>query len=590
MAFSQKYADLIRIVRLAIGTSALTVATIASAQQADERPNFVLIVADDLGFSDLGSFGGEIKTPNLDRLAQEGVRYTNFYVGASCSPTRSMLMTGNDNHRVGMGNMYERTAPNQMDLAGYEGVLRRNFPTFAELLKGAGYRTYMTGKWHLGHEPDLIPRARGFDRDFTLLNSGGSHFDLTGLRIENEESEFTRDGRYTRKLPKNYYSTRTFTDEMIGFLEADRDQDSPFVAYLAYQAPHDPLQVPDDWLRRYKGKFDYGWDRLRSQRLARLKQMGLISPEAELAPRLWFVPEFDDLTKASRATTTRKMEIYASVVEYLDWQIGRMIDYLEETGELENTIILFMSDNGPEGADPIPAAKRQPNLESSSFFFNNYETHFNAWGRDYGFVAYGAPWAQVSATPFNGYKGAVYEGGIRSPLIVWQPSRERAGSINSEALLHVMDVAPTLLDLAGVDHSAMQGLSWAEMLSGRRASPRGESDIIAMQMFGAMMVRRGDWKAVMMPEPIGAGRWELFNLARDPGETNDVSAQHPDRLAVLIQAWDEYARANNVILPNRTPYDGLADRLPPKPPVVSPGWPRGQEQNWIDRSGNKIEE
>lgn len=565
----------------AVSAIALLSSTLAVAQAEDERPNFVIIVADDLGFSDIGSFGGEIRTPNLDRLAREGVRYTNFYVGASCSPTRSMLMTGMDNHRVGMGNMYERTAPNQMDQPGYEGVLNLDAPTFAERLKEAGYRTYMSGKWHLGHEPDYIPAARGFDRDFTLLNAGGSHFNTTGLRVENEDGEFTRDGAYTQKLPRNYYSTRTFTEEMVGFLEDDRGTDTPFVAYLAYQAPHDPLQVPDDWLWTYKADFDDGWDKLREQRLERMKEMGLVSASAELAPRLWYIPEYEDLTKAGQVTSARKMEIYASVVEYLDWQIGEFVNYLEDSDQLDNTIILFFSDNGPEGADPIPAARRQPGLGSSMFFANNYDMQMAAWGRDYGFLAYGAPWAQVSATPFNAYKGSLYEGGIRSPLIVWQPGADRAGTINQDALLHVMDVAPTLIDLAGGDPSDMQGRSWSDMLDGDAVSPRADSDIIAMQMFGARMVRAGDWKAVNVPKPIGTGDWELFNVETDPGETKDRAAEHPEPLAQLVTAWEAYAAENNIILPDRTPYDGMEDRLPPRPPVVSPGWPRGQEPNHL---------
>ncbi|MEL7446505.1 MAG: arylsulfatase, partial [Pseudomonadota bacterium] len=475
----------------------------ATAQPADDQPNIVIIVADDLGYSDIGSFGGEIRTPNLDRLAAEGVRFTNFYVGASCSPTRSMLMSGMDNHRVGMGNMYERTAPNQIDQPGYEGVLNLDAPTFAERLKEAGYRTYMSGKWHLGHEPDFIPAARGFDRDFSLLNAAGSHFNTTGSRIENEENEFTRDGEYTQDLPRNYYSTRTFTEEMIGFLSEDLGSDKPFVAYLAYQAPHDPLQVPDDWLWKYKTEFDTGWDRLREDRLERMKAMGLVAPSADNAPRLWYVPEYEDLTRAGRVASSRKMEVYASVVEYLDWQVGEFIDYLGESGQLENTIILFFSDNGPEGADPIPAARRQTGLDASMFFANNYDAQIAAWGRDYGFLAYGPPWAQVSATPFDGYKGSLYEGGIRSPLIVWQPGRENAGAINRDALLHVMDVAPTLVDLAGGDPSDMQGRSWVELLDG---------EVTLAHHLGTKHLHRDNVVCI-------AGRGDLAVEQFDPGST-----------------------------------------------------------------------
>ena len=564
---------------------AICPAVFAQSSTVDQRPNFVVIVADDLGYSDLGSYGGEISTPNLDRLASEGIRYTNFYVGPTCSPTRAMLMTGMDNHRVGMGNMYERTAPNQMNKPGYEGVLNLDAPTFAERLGAAGYRTYMTGKWHLGHAPTHIPHARGFDRSFSMINSAGSHFDFTGFRIENEISEFTEDGEYLTELPKDYYSTRTYTEKIIEFIEADRNDDKPFVAYLAYQAPHDPLQVPKSWLRRYKGNYDSGWDATRRDRLARLKKMGLMPRDIEAAHRLWFVPEFADLTGAAQSVTARKMEIYASMVEYIDMQVGNLLDYLDESGELDNTIILFFSDNGPEGADPIAEARQRPNMAASNFFANNYDTQFEAWGRSYGYVAYGPPWAQVSATPFNYYKGAVGEGGIRSPLIIWNPHLANSGTTNTESILHVMDVAPTLVELAGLAPTDMQGKSWAPMLRGEVRSPRGDDDVIAMEFQSARMIRRGPWKALWTPRPFGIGDWQLYDVVKDPGERVDVAVAHPKILAELAAAWEAYANENNFILPDRTFYDGIEERLPPRPPVEG-SWPRGQEPNWTGSSKN----
>lgn len=551
----------------------------AQSPTEGDRPNFIVIVADDLGYSDLGSYGGEIATPNIDRLAAEGIRYTNYYVGPTCSPTRSMLMTGMDNHRVGMGNMYERTAPNQLELTGYEGVLSLDVPTFANRLRDLGYRTYMTGKWHLGHEPTHIPHGRGFDRSFSLINSGGSHFDFNGLNMDNEESEFTEDGEYLTELPKDYYSTRTFTEKLIQFIDADKDDDRPFVAYLAYQAPHDPLQVPDAWLRRYKAKYDDGWDHTREQRLTRMKKLGLMPPDAELAPRLWYLPEYDDLLGAAQSIAARKMEIYAAMVEYIDFQVGNLVKYLDESGELDNTVIIFFSDNGPEGNDPIAAAQRQPNLAASAFYSNNYDLQFEAWGRSYGYMAYGPTWAQVSATPFNMYKGAMAEGGIRSPLIVWHSGRLAPATIDKDAVLHVMDIAPTLVDMAGGDPSEMQGKSWAPMLRGEVARPRDDDDIIAMEFQSARMIRRGPWKATLTPKPYGTGDWELFDIANDPAEQKNLSAEHPEIFDQLVTAWEEYAAANNYVLPNRTFYDGMEERLPPRPPVPD-SWPRGQEKNW----------
>ena len=367
----------------------LPVAASAQGTNSNERPNFVVIVADDLGFSDLGSFGGEIKTPNIDQLASEGRRFTEYTVSISCSPTRAMLLTGRDNHVVGLGNMYERTAPNQMDRPGYEGVLTREHRTIAEVLSDQGYRTYMAGKWHLGHAPEAIPAARGFDRSFSMLNAAGSHFDWTGNRTENEVSEFVEDDTYLTQLPRGYYSTKTFTDKIIDYIEEGRPSGEPFFAYVAHQAPHDPLQVPDRWLRRYKGAYDHGWDDARARRFERMKELGILGEDATLAPRLWFVPEWDNLTGIAQSTVARKMEIYAAMVDYLDHEVGRLIQYLETSGLADNTYVLFFSDNGPESSDPIPNAKDRPSSAAANFFATNYRTDFASWGRKGSYVAYG---------------------------------------------------------------------------------------------------------------------------------------------------------------------------------------------------------
>lgn len=567
-----------------VALAAFMASTVSMAWHNDahgaDRPNFVVIVADDLGFSDLGSFGGEIKTPNLDRLAVEGIRFTDFYVGATCSPTRAMLLTGIDNHRVGLGNMYEQTAPNQLDQEGYEGVLSRSVPTIAERLKAVGYKTYMTGKWHLGHSPEHIPHARGFDRSFSLLNAAGSHFDLKGANNVSPTSEFVEDDKYLRRLPRGYYSSLTFTTKLKDFIESGRSSEAPFFAYLAFQAPHDPLQVPKDWLWRYKGKFDIGWDKLRAQRLERQKQLGIVSNTAELAPRLWYIPDFDDLLGAAQVQQARRMEIYAAMVEYVDFQVGELVNYLKRSGQLDNTIILFFSDNGPEGNDPIQNAKQRKALAASAWYPNNYRVDFASYGRSYSYMAYGGPWAQVSATPFSGYKGSAYEGGVRSPLIVWGKGLAGAGSINRAAVMHVKDIAPTLTQFAGADSAGMQGRSWLPLLQGATVNPRPDSSIVAGQFFGAQYARNGSYKAVWMPKPYGFSRWELFDVATDPGETNDLSDALPQKRAQLIAAYKRYARQNNVIRPDRSFYDGLEERLPPRPPVVSGDWPRGQEPNF----------
>ena len=569
-------------VRLALicATVAMEVLILCGPSLAqDRRPNFVVIVADDLGFSDLGSYGGEIRTPNLDRLAKNGLRFTEFYVGATCSPTRSMLLTGIDNHRVGLGNMYERTAPNQLGVEGYEGVLSMRVPTIAERLKAAGYRTYMAGKWHLGHSPRHIPAARGFDRSFSLLNGAGSHFDLKGANEGNPKSEFVEDNKYLRRLPRGYYSSLTFTEKLTSYIEEGRRSGQPFFAYLAFQAPHDPLQVPKKWLWKYKGKYDMGWDDLRRQRLARQKRLGIVPDTARLAPRLWYIPAYDDLLGAAQVQQSRRMEVYASMVEYLDFQVGELVKYLGKTGQLDNTYIVFFSDNGPEGNDPIQQAKQRPALSGSAWYPNNYDTQFASWGRSYSYMAYGAPWAQVSATPFSGYKGSAFEGGIRSPLIVWHKSM-RGGRVNRGALMHVKDIPATLAQLAGANAGGMQGRSWVQLLTGQSKNPRGDGAIVAGQYFGAQFARSGRYKAVWMPKPFGTDRWQLFDLSKDPGETRDLSGVYPQRRAALIAAYQRYAKQNNIIRPNRSFYDGLEQILPPRPPTDDEGYPRGQEPNY----------
>src|SRR5579871_2057564 len=265
---------------------ALAAFAIASAQNAPRRPNIVIILGDDLGFSDIGSFGSEIRTPNLDSLAMNGVRFINFYTHATCSPTRSMLLTGVDTHLNGLGNMDEWAAPNQWGVDGYEGYLNNRVVTLPQLLKDAGYHTYMVGKWHLGKSPDQIPAARGFERDFSLLDGAGSYWDMTNFTAAAPKSVFTEDGRYLTRLPKDYYATKTYTDKLIGYIDANRDDGKPFFAYVAHQAPHDPYHLPQDWRTRHVGQYDIGWDAVRQARLKRQIELGIVPSGTRLAERM----------------------------------------------------------------------------------------------------------------------------------------------------------------------------------------------------------------------------------------------------------------------------------------------------------------
>ena len=554
----------------------------AVAQQEAGRPNIVIILADDMGFADLGSFGGEINTPNIDALAMEGVRFTQFYTHASCSPTRSMLLSGVDTHLNGLGNMAEWTAPNQMGKPGYEGYLNDRVVTLPELLRQAGYHTYMTGKWHMGKAPSLIPAARGFERDFSLLDGGGSYWDMTNITAFSPRSVFTEDGRYLTELPSGYFATKTYTDKIIEHIESNRGDGQPFFAYVAHQAPHDPYHLPTSWRTRHVGEYDRGWDVARRARLARQIELGITPDGTQLAERMWFVPDPSVLTPGPRALLGKKMELYAGMVENMDFHVGRLVDYLKEIGEYDNTIFIVFGDNGAEGTDLFEMIAGSPGTLNYLFAASAWsQTHPNAWGGPGSFVGYGPMWAQVSMTPFSQYKGWLAEGGIRNALIVSGPTVERpAGSIN-HAVMHVADIMPTLLDVAGAtypdqrqgrDVPALIGKSWSRVLAGEAESPRKEGDYLAWELFGNRAVRQGNWKLRWQYKPYGKEAWELFDLATDPGERNDLAAEDPERVQALARIWDEYVQTNNVILPSRSPYEGLEKNMPQRFPVTD-GYP-----------------
>jgi len=553
----------------------------APAQAQQKRPNIVIILADDMGYADMGSFGGEIRTPNLDSLAKQGVRFTNFYTHASCSPTRSMLLSGVDTHLNGLGNMDEWTAPNQTGVPGYEGYLNKRLATLPQLLKGAGYHTYMVGKWHMGKAPDQIPAARGFERDFSLLDGAGSYWDMTNFTGASPKSVFTEDGRYLTKLPEDYYATKTYTDKLISFIDANRGDGKPFFAYVSHQAPHDPYHLPKDWRNRHVGEYDKGWDAVRQERLKRQIELGIMPPGTELAERMWFIPDPIVLAPASRAILGKKMELYAGMVENMDHHVGRLIDHLKKIGEYENTIFIVFGDNGAEGSDLFEMIAGSPGSRDYLFAAINWsQTHPNAWGDPGSYVGYGPMWAQASMTPFSQYKGWMAEGGIRNALIVSGPDIKRpAGSIN-HGLMHVADLMPTLLEVAGTsypkasqpDLPPLIGKSWGPMLAGKVDSVRTDQDYLAWEVFGNRAVRQGEWKLRWQIKPYGKSDWELFNVAKDPAERKDLAAQNPDKVKAMLVAWDDYVKANNVILPSRGPFETLENVLPQRVQVEA-GFP-----------------
>lgn len=516
------------------------------ARAQDDRPNILLIVADDAGYSDLGSFGGEIQTPNLDALAAIGVRFTGFTASATCSPSRSMLLTGTDNHLAGLGNMAEFTAPNQQGQPGYEGHLNDRVALLPELLQEAGYNTFMAGKWHMGEEPEHWPAARGFGRDLSLLPGGGSHLDdMWGGR--GERQPYTYNGELLRALRPGFHSSVDYTAAIIDNIEEHRGDGKPFFAYLALQAPHDPFQPPGEWRDRYAGRYDAGYDAVRSARIERMKRLGLVAPDATVFPRLPTIPAWEELSETERRESSRRMELYAAMLEHMDTNIGELIGYLKTAGLYEDTLIFFMSDNGPEG-NLLPLGPPWDN------------SRFDDWGKQGTAIQYGPAWAQVSAGPLRFYKGFVTEGGIRVPLIVAGEGVAGSGRIE-DGLAHVMDIPATILDVAGVVHPGaegtdilpLQGKSLAPVLADPGAEVRGPSDWVGWELFGNRAIRMGDWKMLQLCEPFGTGDWQLYDLAVDPGETIDLAEERPEIRDQLLGHWEEYVARNNVIFPDTSP-------------------------------------
>ncbi|KAF1345861.1 alkaline-phosphatase-like protein [Delphinella strobiligena] len=475
------------------------------------RPNFLVIVADDLGFSDVGAFGSEIKTPNIDKLAMEGLRFTDFHAAAACSPTRSMLLTA-----------------------------------LPELLRDAGYKTFMSGKWHLGLKPDRWPVQRGFDRSYSLLPGAANHYGYEPQLEDGDEAPDTlkqtpvfyveHDKEIApADLGKDFYSTDAFADRLINYLDerTEAEAKQPFFSYLAFFAPHWPLQAPEEDVKPYHGVYHEDPYHLRDQRVQNLKKLGLVREHAEphkvIAPpngRTLSQP-WDTLTTEEKRFSSRTMEVYAGMVQRMDTQIGRVIEKLGQTGELDNTFILFMSDNGAEGLlmEALPLIAGDIFAHVEKYYDNSLENI----GRGNLYVWYGPLWASAATAPGRLYKAFSSKGGIRVPFILRYPGLvkpESYGGIEHN-FSAVMDIVPTMLELAGTKHPGkeykgrkiepVRGKSWVSYLQGGSATIHDEERACEWELFGRLAVRKGKWKATYIPKPYGPEKWELFDLEQDPG-------------------------------------------------------------------------
>ncbi|PJG45950.1 arylsulfatase [Sphingobium sp. LB126] len=542
-------------------TPAATGSTVPAPAQ--QRPNFLLIVADDLGWSDLGSFGGEIATPNLDAIANAGVRFTGFHTAPTCSPTRSMLLSGVDNHQAGLGSMAETLQPEQTGQPGYEGYLNDRVASIAELLHQGGYRTLMAGKWHLGLTPERGPAARGFERSYALLQGLGNHFgaDQNKAWKAIDAAPTYRDNGKIVSYPKGRFSADYFTDRLIGFLEEGRKDKRPFFAYLPYSTPHWPIQAPAEDIARYKGRYDAGYEALRDARLKRQKELGLVP--ADLTPHAFQnVKPWASLSPEEKAVEARKMEVYAAMVDRMDQNVGRVVATLKRLGRYDDTVIIFLADNGPEGNvidAPFQAASKPEGAAKLGI-----DNSLGNIGAATSYVGYGPGWAQANSSPSWLVKGYPTEGGTRVTAFAAGP--HVAGGRIANAFLSVTDVAPTLLDLAGQTQPAsfagrpilaMQGHSLVPVLTASQINLRQPTEPVGTELFYRRALRKGDWKAVYLPKSgstyprggFGTGTWQLFNLAKDPAEAHDLATSEPTKLRELIADWDNYAREKGVVVP-----------------------------------------
>ncbi|KHL76145.1 arylsulfatase [Pseudomonas putida] len=520
----------------------------AMATPTVKQPNILLIVADDLGFSDLSALGSEIQTPHLDKLLNDGRLMLDFHAAPSCSPTRAMLMSGNDPHLAGLGMMAEarkRLPAGAQVRAGYEGVLGSNVATLAELLHDAGYRTYISGKWHLGMQPAQQPQNRGFDQAYVLLEGGAAHFKQANMALQPNYSSTFRHNGEPIELPDDFYSTTWFTDRLIAAIDDGKASNKPFFAFAAYTAPHWPLQAPDEYLAQYRGRYDQGYEVIARERLARQRKAGLVPADFPLEPQLEGVPGWASLTEQQQRQSARTMEVYAAMVAALDAEVGRLVDHLRKTGELDNTLVLFMSDNGPENATRV-----DPN-----WIEENFDTRLANYGRRDSFLMIGSAWAQVSALPSRRYKMTTYQGGIRVPAFVYHPATIKAG--RSDELASVRDIMPTLLQLAGAPMPGInyrdraivppQGTSALDYLQGKDTRIHAHDEALGWEINGSASLRKGPMK-LLWDATDGTPAWHLYDLSNDPGEHHDIAAAHPRQVSDLLRDWKAYAQRSNIAI------------------------------------------
>jgi arylsulfatase A-like enzyme len=536
----------------------------SASETGSKRPNILVLMGDDFGYSDIGPFGSEITTPNLDTLAKDGKILTNYHTNSVCSPARVAFLTGVDNHIGGIGTMYENIAPNQVGKPGYETYINNRVVTVEELLKDSGYHTMMSGKWHLsGHglQNGSSPYQRGFEDVFTLLAGGAQHFD-GGPEQSGGPPLFMRNDKVVPRPDNGTYSNDLYTNIMLEQIKKYHGDGKPLFMYLSFQVAHSPFQAPDDVIKKYEDVYKGGYNQIREQRFEKQKQLGMWNADMKLPQRIPIVEQWDNLTQDQKAYRAKVLAVRAAMIEDMDTNIGRVIKYLKDIGEYDNTLIMFTSDNGSsEPVEMKDLALGSVTSAEAEAFVNKFNNTVPNIGNANSLVNYGAWGAMPSVSPLSYYKSTQGEGGIRSPFVVKLPNAGNQTKTEVvDAFVHVNDITPTFLEYAGVHHPgstynghpvhAIMGKSIKSLLDGKIQVVHPDDEPIAQEMFNNTVVFMGDWKAVKNGPPTSDGKWHLFNITADIGENTDLASQHPEILTKLMSDYDKFAKDVGVIVPS----------------------------------------
>ncbi|MFT5670026.1 MAG: arylsulfatase A-like enzyme [Glaciecola sp.] len=516
---------------------------------AQQKPNVLVVLLDDVGFMDFGSYGGDTATPNIDALAQQGAKFARFYTTPQCAPSRAMLMTGKDNHQVGIGSIIEALDPALRQYSAYSMIWEDDTKTMASRLKETGYQTFVSGKWGIGESGANLPSKFGFDRSFVLDATGASNYDQRPYIPVNTAAKWFEDGEPTT-LPDDFYSSRNLVDKLIGYID-ESQSDQPFFAYLPFMAIHMPLQVPKEYIEKYNGVFDKGWDAMGKQRLEKAIALELVPIGTKLAKALKTNRKWDQLPQQEKAYWARAMQVNSGMLEAADFHLGRLLARLEAKGQLDNTLVIITSDNGPEGST-AGFDKGLPGAAFSAWMFmHDWSIKYEDIGGKNGLTTIGPEWASVSSGPFRLFKFNSSEGGQRVPLII-----SGLGITNQTDFLkgraHMVDILPTILDVLDIKYNQdeLSGRSLMSLITGQSQEVYGDDESYAIEVGGNASLYRGDWKITRVNPTSGDGRWHLFNLALDAGEANALEDEYPVLFQELLNEYLAYATQMGVIQPN----------------------------------------